>query len=431
VLTFQSSRGYGEGFNTSCERMILVPSRRRLGIASGTPLKCGRRDGPKFLKRKFEGVGQTTSRVMDRVYEFLMSAGGSWRSAVIATRLGLNKSSVRSAIHRLKKRHRVVAIESKCGFYMAYPEAREELEDQLKSLLSRSPNILPTVHGLVLSAKIPDSWKLAIQMDNWHSHETPTYVYKSFPSLLCENVELHVFTNDTIEFFISAARRPLDYERFVQVMYFFDGIFLSCFRFSLVENMNEVSVHKIEWNKDFESIKLNGLKSITLSEVAGVIERIYNKDGKLRKETILTDRAVQMKLGDVMEAIMRGGVGEYYLKQTLGIIAQDQKYILEGIRAVIDQTKTIAQLLLHRTQRKAPRVKRCIESQAPVGFGKASEVTEKSHISGSARKKQADSERYEMNAATRNDSDKNNGDRCRMLHRQSNRISKREQGAIQ
>ena len=315
---------------------------------------------------------------------------------------------------------------------MAYPKAREELEDQLKFLLSQSPNILPTIHGLVLSAKVPDSWKAANQMENWCLHKTPTYMYKPFDNLLCENVELHVFTNDTVEFFVSATKMPLDYERFVRVISFLDGIFLGCFRFSLIEYMNEVSVHKIEWNKDFEGIKLNGLKSITLSEVAGIVERIYNKDGKLRKETILTDRSVQMKLGDVMETIMRGGVGDYYLKQSLGIIAQDQKYILEGIKAVINQTKTIAKLLLHRTQRKAPRAKRCIGSQAPIGFRKASEVIEKSHISGSAKEKQPDSDHHGMTAATENDSDSNNGDRCRTLHRQSTtRISRREQGAIQ
>mgnify|MGYP001047057229 CR=1 FL=1 len=324
----------------------------------------------------------------EKVTDFLECRGGSWRQVLIAKELGLNKSSVRSAIFRLKKGHKIVPIDGKRGFYAACSKAREELDDQLKSLVSHSPDILPMMHGLVLSVKSPNSWKTAIRM-NWHQHTNPMYLYKSFDTLLCENIELHVFTNDTVEFFVSATRRPLDYERFVKVMCFLDGIFLACFNFSLIDQMSEVSVHKIEWNKDFQNIKLDGLKSITLSEVTGIIEKIYNKDGKLRKETILTDRAVQMKLGDVMEAVMKGGVGDYYLKQTLGIIAQDQKYVLQGIKVVLNENRTIG-TMLNRIADKLTSEHATNRSQSqtlhhrlrPIEFGRASESMDKSRIFG-------------------------------------------------
>ncbi len=67
----------------------------------------------------------------------------------------------------------------------------------------------------------------------------------------------------------------------------------------------------MQFNRDLESIRLEGVKSVTVSSILGVLERFYNKSYGLRTEV----QAVPKSVRDI-EFLLRGGVTGYNLVQS-------------------------------------------------------------------------------------------------------------------
>lgn len=72
----------------------------------------------------------------------------------------------------------------------------------------------------------------------------------------------------------------------------------------------EIMVTVCEFNDDFESIRLDGLSSVTVASFLGSLERIYNRNGGLRSEV----RVRPDSLASVY-ALLKGGVTAYNVLQ--------------------------------------------------------------------------------------------------------------------
>jgi len=73
----------------------------------------------------------------------------------------------------------------------------------------------------------------------------------------------------------------------------------------------EVNVVTFELNKDRKDIRLDGVKSLTVKDFSGVLERIYSKDGGVRSEVKVSE---SMSVASV-EALLKGGMTPYQILQ--------------------------------------------------------------------------------------------------------------------
>jgi len=73
----------------------------------------------------------------------------------------------------------------------------------------------------------------------------------------------------------------------------------------------EVKVVTFELNKDRRDVRLDGVKSFTVKDFSGVLERIYSKGGGVRSEVKVSE---PMSVASV-EALLKGGMTPYQILQ--------------------------------------------------------------------------------------------------------------------
>ena len=64
-------------------------------------------------------------------------------------------------------------------------------------------------------------------------------------------------------------------------------------------------------NKDYKDIRFDGIKCLTVKDLNGVLERLYNKGDGLRSEVKVS---TPMSVGQI-EALLKGGMTPYQILQ--------------------------------------------------------------------------------------------------------------------
>lgn len=97
--------------------------------------------------------------------------------------------------------------------------------------------------------------------------------------------------------------------------------------------VDELQVINVQFNRDLEGVRLEGLKAVTVTSVLGVMERFYNKPWGVRTEVQAAPRSVR----DI-EIMLRGGV-------TMFNVAQSNFVLAAEVRRLIDVQKGQAPIL--------------------------------------------------------------------------------------
>ena len=97
-----------------------------------------------------------------------------------------------------------------------------------------------------------------------------------------------------------------------------------------------ILVSSCEFNEDFESIRLDGLSSVTVESFLGSLERIYNRDGGLRSEV----RVRPDSLASVY-ALLKGGVTAYNVLQAQFMVTQRLESLIVTVK---EQSRGIQEL---------------------------------------------------------------------------------------
>jgi len=80
----------------------------------------------------------------------------------------------------------------------------------------------------------------------------------------------------------------------------------------------EINVVTCELNEDRQDIRLDGLKSVTVKDFVGSLERIYNKGDGLRSEVKIKPQSLEHIYG-----VLKGGMTSYQILQSVGLLRQD------------------------------------------------------------------------------------------------------------
>jgi hypothetical protein len=78
-----------------------------------------------------------------------------------------------------------------------------------------------------------------------------------------------------------------------------------------VPSNDELQAINVQFNRDFQGLRLEGLQAMTVTSILGVLERFYNKNQGLRTEIQVGPISVR----DI-EVLLRGGVTGYNLVQS-------------------------------------------------------------------------------------------------------------------
>jgi len=131
--------------------------------------------------------------------------------------------------------------------------------------------------------------------------------------------------NGKVSGFISCEPPGLDYngfcfvmDRFFQIVYDKIG-----FRPSEFETVNA------EFNEDYLGVQLDGLKSVTVRDFMGNMERIYNKGPGLRSEVKLPTEKMDI---ESVYTLLKGGTTPYTILQTQFALLKEVRNLYEGIK---------------------------------------------------------------------------------------------------
>jgi hypothetical protein len=89
----------------------------------------------------------------------------------------------------------------------------------------------------------------------------------------------------------------------------------------------EVNVVTCELNEDRQDIRLDGLKSVTVKDFVGSLERIYNKGGGLRSEVKVKPQSIEHIYG-----VLKGGMTPYQILQGIGLLTSEIKELKEVMK---------------------------------------------------------------------------------------------------
>lgn len=87
-----------------------------------------------------------------------------------------------------------------------------------------------------------------------------------------------------------------------------------------------------EFNEDFQSLRLDGAKCVTVKSFLGDLERVYDKNGSVRSEIKVAKTSIES-----MYALLKGGVTPYNILQGLFVLTKEMRQINASIERLINK----------------------------------------------------------------------------------------------
>jgi len=169
---------------------------------------------------------------------------------------------------------------------------------------------LVCVHNLVLSVDAPGLGKGVRKFEGWFGAVKIRVLFGS--------------RNEKVTGFVSCDE-GMDLDKYLFAVDKFKSIIFERTGARVCDG--EVKVVTFELNKDRRDIRLDGVKSMTVKDFSGVLERIYSKDDGVRSEV----KVVQPMNVAAIESLLKGGMTPYQILQGVGLLRQDiQKQIEVG-----------------------------------------------------------------------------------------------------
>jgi hypothetical protein len=101
-------------------------------------------------------------------------------------------------------------------------------------------------------------------------------------------------------------------------------------------DVDEVKVQSCEVLRDYEQLRLDGVKCVTVKSFLGALERVYNREHGLRSEV-----KVQPQDVNTIMTLLKGGVSSYNILQGQFMIVQEIRHLTEAVKGSNRLTSTL------------------------------------------------------------------------------------------
>jgi hypothetical protein len=118
----------------------------------------------------------------------------------------------------------------------------------------------------------------------------------------------------------------LDFRGFVFAVELIRSYVLRFYGFEPSES--ELHVVSCEFNQDYQGLRMDGVKCLTVSDLKGVLERIYQKKENLVRSEVKVKKASV----ETIYALLKGGVTSYNIVQGLYTLVKKVENLVEGIK---------------------------------------------------------------------------------------------------
>lgn len=108
-----------------------------------------------------------------------------------------------------------------------------------------------------------------------------------------------------------------------------------------------IEVHSCEFLQDYEQLRLDGVKCVTVQSFLGALERIYNREDGLRSEV-----KVQPQDVNTIMALLKGGVSSYNILQGQFMMVQEIRCLTEAVKGSNRLTSTLTCLMKELLERR-------------------------------------------------------------------------------
>jgi hypothetical protein len=130
-------------------------------------------------------------------------------------------------------------------------------------------------------------------------------------------------------------------------------------------DLDVVVVKTAEFNRDYQGIRLDGVKCYTRKGLFEALERIYQKEDDVVRHEVKVSKEMSV---DEFTALIRGGVSTYELQQVLFMVVQNVNSLVEAMKSQngnLSQMNRVQQALVERMQKlqESDEEKRLPESQ--------------------------------------------------------------------
>jgi len=187
----------------------------------------------------------------------------------------------------------------------------------------------PKIQNVRLNLKCPDGVKLKYGK-----------VVKSIETLKIE-VTFGV-TNNQITACISA-EPPMDLREFKQVIDTFKSMVRDSLNLKNPIDDKGILITSVELNNDFEGLRLDGIQSLTLNSCMKVLEKIYNKGNKIRREVRVRNISLES-----FYTLIKRGVRDFDVTQRMINMEKEIAGVKKAMKYTNSRQDDIFGLLLHR-----------------------------------------------------------------------------------
>jgi hypothetical protein len=109
----------------------------------------------------------------------------------------------------------------------------------------------------------------------------------------------------------------------------------------------EIEVHTCEFLEDYEQLRLDGVKCVTVKSFLGALERVYNKEHGLRSEVKVQPENVNTIMG-----LLKGGVTSYNILQSQFMIIQEIRCLTDAVKGSNLLTSRLTSLVKELLKRR-------------------------------------------------------------------------------
>lgn len=95
-------------------------------------------------------------------------------------------------------------------------------------------------------------------------------------------------------------------------------------------DLETVLVKTFEMNRDYQGVRLDGVKCYTKKGLFDVLERLYQKEENLVRQEYKV--STPMKVDEFM-SLIQGGVSSYNMQQGLFMLVQEQKQLVDAVKS--------------------------------------------------------------------------------------------------
>jgi hypothetical protein len=230
-----------------------------------------------------------------------------FNSKYIATLIKANPSSVRSALFRLANKGYVVRVHR--GFYKWATDTNiSETRHGVGELPLR-------VHNVIVVCRIPRDVDVLKLSHGEYDLRVEDVRFRFSHGVKRRKITVRFSCDD-----------GLDFRGFVFAIELIRSYVLRFYGFEPSES--ELHVVSCEFNQDYQGLRLDGVKCLTVSDLKGVLERIYQKKENLVRSEVKVKKASV----ETIYALLKGGVTSYNIVQGLYTLVKKVENLVEGIK---------------------------------------------------------------------------------------------------